>query len=343
MVKVISALLDEFEAGYRQTREHFILAKALGVSRFVVLINKMDALGWPEERYAEIKLQMSSFLVSTLHKLAMEGDKASLVGLYVVFLPISGRLALNLETPVAKACPWWDGPCLLDVLDTVKVPPRDPRGPLRISIIDVYTPDGTPEGTPFVEVTGKVLSGTIREGDELVVLPNQVDVRVEYIIFFGDEPNTRCAGPGATIHVGLRGVVEAQISPGFVLSDIASPVHAATEFNVELEFLEGRPHIVRMQDYFSGVLYIHAIEVECHVWLSYQLDHPLQYSPVGHMCSTDRLHDWDLEEYNISYCCRPFLQRQREDGVKFLGHIEVDNAICIDLKQGPAGFVLIRN
>lgn len=44
----------------------------------------------------------------------------------------------------------------------------------RISIIDVYTPDGTPEGTPFVEVTGKVLSGTIREGDELVVLPNQV-------------------------------------------------------------------------------------------------------------------------------------------------------------------------
>lgn len=49
----------------------------------------------------------------------------------VVFLPISGRLALNLETPVAKACPWWDGPCLLDVLDTVKVPPRDPRGPLR--------------------------------------------------------------------------------------------------------------------------------------------------------------------------------------------------------------------
>lgn len=84
---------------------------------------------------------------------------------------------------------------------------------------------------------------------------------------------------------------------------------------------------VRMQDYFSGVLYIHAIEVECHVWLSYQLDHPLQYSPVGHMCSTDRLHDWDLEEYNISYCCRPFLQRQREDGVKFLGHIEVRSLV----------------
>lgn len=50
----------------------------------------------------------------------------------VQFLPISGLVGSNIKTRVGKSvCGWWNGPCLFEVLDTVEVPPRDPKGPLR--------------------------------------------------------------------------------------------------------------------------------------------------------------------------------------------------------------------
>ena len=50
----------------------------------------------------------------------------------VQFLPISGLLGYNIKTKMdPKACPWWSGSCLFDVLDAVEVPPRDPNGPVR--------------------------------------------------------------------------------------------------------------------------------------------------------------------------------------------------------------------
>lgn len=54
----------------------------------------------------------------------------------VQFLPISGLVGSNLKTRVDKSvCPWWDGPCLFEVLDAVEVPARDPSGPFRYLIL----------------------------------------------------------------------------------------------------------------------------------------------------------------------------------------------------------------
>lgn len=50
----------------------------------------------------------------------------------VLFLPISGLIGTNMKTRVDKSiCPWWNGPCLFEALDTVVVPPRDPKAPFR--------------------------------------------------------------------------------------------------------------------------------------------------------------------------------------------------------------------
>ncbi|EPS65067.1 hypothetical protein M569_09712, partial [Genlisea aurea] len=69
-VLVISARKGEFETGYEkggQTREHVQLAKTLGVTKLIVVVNKMDesTVKWSKERFDEIKLKMESFLKSS--------------------------------------------------------------------------------------------------------------------------------------------------------------------------------------------------------------------------------------------------------------------------------------
>ena len=65
-ILVISARRGEFEAGFDrggQTREHGLLAKTLGISRVVVVVNKMDTCEWGKDRYDEIQTRVQNFYV----------------------------------------------------------------------------------------------------------------------------------------------------------------------------------------------------------------------------------------------------------------------------------------
>ncbi|KAG1358800.1 eukaryotic peptide chain release factor GTP-binding subunit ERF3A [Cocos nucifera] len=209
-VLVISARKGEFETGYErggQTREHVQLAKTLGVAKLIVVINKMDdpTVKWSKERFDEIESKMVPFLKSSGY---LKKD--------VQFLPISGLVGANMKTRVEKSiCDWWNGPCLFEVLDSIEVPPRDPKGPLRMPIIDKYRDMGT-------VVMGKIESGSIREGDSLLVMPNKANVKV--LAIHCDENKVRRAGPGENVRVKLSGIEEEDILAGFVLSSIANNV-----------------------------------------------------------------------------------------------------------------------
>ncbi|KAG8083565.1 hypothetical protein GUJ93_ZPchr0015g6876 [Zizania palustris] len=224
-VLVISARKGEFETGYEkggQTREHVLLAKTLGVSKLIVVINKMDepTVKWSKERYDEIESKMVPFLRSSGYNVKKD----------VHFLPISGLLGSNMKTRMDKSiCSWWDGPCLFEVLDRIEVPLRDPKGPFRMPIIDKFKDMGT-------VVMGKIESGTIREGDSLLVMPNKHNVKVIGISL--DEHKVRYAGPAENVRVKLSGIEEEDIMSGFVLSSVANPVGAVFEFNAQLQILE---------------------------------------------------------------------------------------------------------
>ncbi|KAF2309062.1 hypothetical protein GH714_000306 [Hevea brasiliensis] len=152
-ILVIAARKGEFETGYErggQTREHVQLAKTLGVSKLLVVVNKMDdpTVNWSKERYDEIETKMIPFLRSSGYNVKKD----------VQFLPLSGLLGANMKTRVEKSvCPWWNGPCLFEALDAIEVPPRDPKGPFRMPIIDKFKDMGT-------VVMGKAESGTVTEG-----------------------------------------------------------------------------------------------------------------------------------------------------------------------------------
>ena len=153
---VISARKGEFEAGFEkdgQTREHVQLAKSLGVQKLIVVVNKMDDCNWSRNRYEEIRNGLDGFFRVTGYT---EED--------IIYIPISGLSGGNIAEK-APECNWYDGPCLLDVIDNIKIPTGDPNGGLRIPVLDKLKDKD-------LVVYGKVENGTIRHGDKLVVAPH---------------------------------------------------------------------------------------------------------------------------------------------------------------------------
>ncbi|BAT72656.1 hypothetical protein VIGAN_01008200 [Vigna angularis var. angularis] len=250
-VLVISARKGEFETGYErggQTREHVQLAKTLGVAKLLVVVNKMDepTVQWSKERYDEIESKMVPFLKQSGYNVKKD----------VLFLPISGLAGTNMKTRVDKSvCPWWNGPCLFEALDAIEVPPRDPKGPFRMPIIDKFKDMGT-------VVMGKVESGSVREGDSLLVMPNKDQVKV--VAIFIDEDRVKRAGPGENLRIRLSGVEEEDIVTGFVLSSVANPIPAVTEFVAQLVILELLDNAIFTAGY-KAVLHIHSVVEECEI------------------------------------------------------------------------------
>ncbi|KAJ4851033.1 hypothetical protein Tsubulata_012305 [Turnera subulata] len=258
-VLVISARKGEFETGYErggQTREHVQLAKTLGVSKLVVVVNKMDepTVNWAKERYDEIVDKMTPFLKSSGYNVKKD----------VNFLPISGLVGANMKTRMDKSvCSWWSGPCLFEILDTIEVPVRDPKGPFRMPIIDKFKDMGT-------VVMGKVECGTVTEGDSLLVMPNKTQVKV--VAVYIDENKVRRAGPAENLRIRISGIDDEDILSGFVLSSVVNPIHAVTEFVAQLQILDQLENAIFTPGY-KAVLHIHAIVEECEITeLIHQID-----------------------------------------------------------------------
>jgi len=214
-VLVISARKGEFESGFDkggQTREHALLAKTLGVSYLVVVINKMDdpTVGWSRERYDECLTKLRPFLKSQGFKIKKE----------VKFMPISGLHGANIKDEVSPdACSWWaqcwkngvnntSSPTLLSLLDSLVMTGRDSSAPLRIPVLDRYTDRGT-------IAMGKVESGTIRPGMKITIMPTRQQYKVDGL--WKEETPLSYAHPGENILVKVSGANIEDVQKGFVI------------------------------------------------------------------------------------------------------------------------------
>jgi len=187
---VISARKGEYESGFErdgQTREHAQLARSLGVHKLVVIVNKMDeeSVGWSQDRYNEIINGVTPFLK----------DQCGYKEEDITYVPISGLTGENIEK-LSNKCPWYTGPPLLDILDGIEVPTRDPDGPLRVPILDKMKDRG-------VVAFGKVESGTIKIGSKLSIMPNNIKCQVTGLYNCKLEL-VKYACPGENIQVKVR-------------------------------------------------------------------------------------------------------------------------------------------
>merc|ERR1712154_89327 len=204
-VLVIYARRGEFETGFErggQTREHAMLVKTAGVKSLVIVVNKMDdpTVDWDESRFDEIKEKLNPYL-----KKVGFNPKTDLF-----YLPVSGLTGAFLRDESAReSCPWYTGPSLVQYLDGITPVSRAADGPLRIPVVDRYKDMGT-------IVLGKVESGSVARGDQVMLMPNRSVVEVMQL--WSDEEETERANPGENVKVKLKGVEEEDVSAGFVLS-----------------------------------------------------------------------------------------------------------------------------
>nr|XP_043633051.1 eukaryotic peptide chain release factor GTP-binding subunit ERF3A-like [Erigeron canadensis] len=254
-VLVISARKGEFESGFQgggQTCEHIQLAKTLGISKLLVVVNKMDdkTVNWSKKRYDEIESEMVPFLKFSGYNVKKD----------IQFLPISGLRGTNMKTRMdKKVCPWWDGQCLFEALDVIDVPPRDLNGPFRMPIFDKYKDMGA-------VVMGEVESGSVHEGDNLLVMPNKVKVKV-VAIFFNEEKvkdKVNSAGLGENLRIRIIGIEEEDIRPGFVLCSIEKPIPVVNEFVAQMKIL-GLVDNTLLAAGYNANLHIHSVLENCEI------------------------------------------------------------------------------
>ncbi|XP_032629893.1 eukaryotic peptide chain release factor GTP-binding subunit ERF3A isoform X2 [Chelonoidis abingdonii] len=238
-VLVISARKGEFETGFEkggQTREHAMLAKTAGVKHLIVLINKMDdpTVNWSNERYEECKEKLVPFL----KKVGFNPKKD------IHFMPCSGLTGANLKEQ-SDFCPWYIGLPFIPYLDNLPNFNRSVDGPIRLPIVDKYKDMGT-------VVLGKLESGSICKGQQLVMMPNKHNVEVLGIL--SDDVETDAVAPGENLKIRLKGIEEEEILPGFILCDPNNLCHSGRTFDAQIVIIEHKSIICPG---YNAVLHIH--------------------------------------------------------------------------------------
>jgi elongation factor 1 alpha-like protein len=150
---VIPGTTGEYESSMKpdsQTREHAVLLKALGVNQIVVVVNKMEEVGWSQERFLRIKEEVEAML-----SVLQFGPRA------IRFVPASGLTGENLMTlsevnPVRR---WYEGPTLFECIDSFRAPPRLVDKQFRAIVTAVSR-----EYKQGCDVTVKILQGRVFKG-----------------------------------------------------------------------------------------------------------------------------------------------------------------------------------
>jgi elongation factor 1-alpha len=244
---VVASGQGEFEAGIAkngQTREHALLAFTLGVKQMVVGVNKMDdkSVNWSEERYEEIKKEVSSFLKKT----GYDPEK-------VPFVPISGWNGDNMLERSANM-PWWKGPTLLEALDAIVPPKRPVDKPLRIPLQDVYKIGGI--GTVPV---GRVETGILKPGMVVTFAPPMITTEVKSVEMHHE--SLKQAVPGDNVGFNIKNVSVKEIRRGNVAGDSKNdPPFGAEDFTAQVIVLN---HPGEIRAGYTPVLDCHTAHIAC--------------------------------------------------------------------------------
>jgi elongation factor 1-alpha len=244
---VVASGQGEFEAGIAkngQTREHALLAFTLGVKQMVVGVNKMDdkSVNWSEERYEEIKKEVSSFLKKT----GYDPEK-------VPFVPISGWNGDNMLDRSANL-PWYKGPTLLEALDSLRAPKRPTEKPLRVPLQDVYKIGGI--GTVPV---GRVETGILKPGMVVTFAPANVTTEVKSVEMHHEAMAE--AVPGDNVGFNVKNVSVKEIRRGMVAGDSKNdPPKGCDDFTAQVIILN---HPGQIHNGYSPVLDCHTAHIAC--------------------------------------------------------------------------------
>ncbi|KAJ5074835.1 elongation factor 1-alpha 1 [Anaeramoeba ignava] len=204
-ILVVDSTKGGFETGISkdgQTREHALLAYTLGVRQMIVVVNKMDdkSVKYSEARFNEIQKEVSSYIKRVGYDIKK-----------VPFVPVSGWMGDNMIEKSSNL-PWWKGPTLLEVLDSVEPPKRPTDKPLRLPLQDIYKIGGI--GTVPV---GRVETGIMRPQQIVTFAPCMITTEVKSIEMHHESLPE--ALPGDNVGFNIKGVAVKDLRRGYVCGD----------------------------------------------------------------------------------------------------------------------------
>jgi sulfate adenylyltransferase large subunit len=204
-------LVDARNGVVEQTRRHAYIVAILGIPHVAVAVNKMDLVDWSESRFDEIVAELRTLGLPDLHVIplsALHGDNV-----------VEGSAHMS----------WYDGPTLLEHLETVEIAADRDFAHRRFPVQWVIRP----VGSDYRGYAGRVAGGAWRAGDDVVVLPSGLRTRVA-AIDPGDE-----AVPGQSVTLLLEDDLD--VGRGDLLADPACPPQVVRELTATVCWMSERP------------------------------------------------------------------------------------------------------
>jgi bifunctional enzyme CysN/CysC len=211
-------LIDARKGVLTQTRRHSYLAALLGIRHIVVAVNKMDLVEYSQEIFAKIEQDYRRF-----------ADQIKIEA--VTCIPVSAVVGDNITTRSART-PWYQGPGLLEHLESVEVPDPAQGGAFRMPVQWVNRPNAE-----FRGFAGLIASGTVRPGDSLRVLPSGRTSTVARVFSGEGEASQGVAGESVTLTLAD----EIDVSRGDVLAAAAEPPPVANQFEATIVWMHDEP------------------------------------------------------------------------------------------------------
>ncbi len=204
-------MIDARRGVLTQTRRHSYIASLLGIRHIVVAVNKMDLVGYEESVFRKIESDYRDFA----KPLGFES---------IVVMPLSALEGDNIISKSRKT-PWYDGAALLPYLETVNARSDGAARPFRMPVQWVNRPN-----LDFRGFSGTVASGSIKPGDDIVVVPSAKRSKVKSIVSMDGELDE--AGPDMAVTVTLEDEID--ISRGDVICAGAAPAEQTDQFAAHL-------------------------------------------------------------------------------------------------------------
>lgn len=217
---IVTATLGEFEVGLNHgTKEHLEILKILGVKKAIVAVNKMDMVGYSQERYNEVAHKVRELFSK------LQFPESCVAGV----CPISGKTGTNMISNCdgREEMPWYLGPSLLDLLDSCPLESRSIKGPLRISLQDLND----------VHLYVKIENGLLKKGDKVQFVPCGTVVIVKNITKHGGSESIAEAVAGEQVILKLA-TTPVGIYAGCIGCHSTNLISASTDFEAYIQTIE---------------------------------------------------------------------------------------------------------
>src|SRR5438445_2439058 len=217
-------LVDARKGVLPQTRRHTYIAHLLGVRHIVVAVNKMDLVGFDETVFDRIRKDFLAFA-------------SALAIADLRFIPISA-LRGDLIVDRGKSMSWYRGPTLLAALEEIDVADEADALPFRFPVQLVVRPGA---GTDFRGYSGRIESGVLFRGAEVLALPSGRRTVVKDIIRLDGPQPVAVAGDSVTLTLAD----ELDVSRGDLLAAPTLPPRTAKEIEARICWLSAQPLAAR--------------------------------------------------------------------------------------------------